>query len=116
MFSGVMSICREFTEKWSYLQKTYLPWIQDIPVVQGMSWVPTWKSLPNSPKCRTGRRIVSCFPALKFELASFARHTRVELETQGIIPSGLLWEKRIRYAMLSTKKIRNCLWKTLTDI
>lgn len=64
-----------------------------------MSWVPTWKSLPNSPKCRTGRLFVSCFPALKFELASFARHTRVELETEGIIPSGLLWETLIREAL-----------------
>nr|QWQ49923.1 hypothetical protein [Zelkova schneideriana] len=109
-YSGVMSICSELTTRFHHLQKTYLPWISEIPVYQGISWVPTRKLLPNSPKCRRGlkekgsterkeKRVVSSFPALKYELAAFARHTRVELESMGIIPTGLLWESRVRFAL-----------------
>ncbi|KAL5798384.1 hypothetical protein ACOSQ2_003204 [Xanthoceras sorbifolium] len=109
-YSGVMSICSELTTRFHHLQKTYLPWISEIPVYQGISWVPTWKSLPNSPKCRRGlkekgsterkdKRVVSSFPALKYELAAFARHTRVELESMGLIPTGLLWESRVHFAL-----------------
>lgn len=44
---GILRVCDELLVQFNTLQQKYLPWIQRIPVDQGMTWEPTWKSLPN---------------------------------------------------------------------
>lgn len=52
---GVWSTCKEVKEIFPSLQKRYLPDVASIPVYQGLSWVPTWKSVP-SLNPQAGRR------------------------------------------------------------
>jgi len=43
----VVKIMAEFDQKLKLLCHRYMPWIQDMTVIQGMSWKPSWKSMPN---------------------------------------------------------------------
>jgi hypothetical protein len=68
------------------LYKRYLPWLATIPVMQGMTWMPTWKSLPNSVKAkRYGPP--SCFTDFVHEILSYGIrnliHTKTEFITSG---------------------------------
>lgn len=61
------------------LVSKYFLFVRNMPVYQGMSWAPTWKSLPNpfiDPK--TGKKHYSCFMSLWMELTAFYRHYRAE--------------------------------------
>lgn len=93
---------RRLTTLFRHLQLTYLPWISELPVDQGMSWVPTWKSVPNSVvSSPVGGRVSSIFLAFGFELAAYCSYCATEFtRLKGIIPpSGVLWEKRIRFPL-----------------
>lgn len=39
-------VCEELKEKFDYLIYSYPPGISNIPIFQGMTWVPTWKATP----------------------------------------------------------------------
>lgn len=68
-----------------------------MPVYQGMSWAPTWKSLPNpSIDPKTGKKHYSCFMSLWMELTAFYRHYRAEYGLSSIMtPSSILWDQRV---------------------
>ena len=101
-----------------HLVLRYCPTVPTIPLFQGMSWDPTWKSLPThhmtvrifTERMKVHRRysprlIRSCFISLSYELASFLFlmnfvHSQGEQFSQGF-----LWRDRIRYAFDNQNKL-----------
>jgi hypothetical protein len=79
----------------------YCPWIKEIPLNMGFSWVPTWKSLPNSP----GDKHRSCFTVIHEEIDSFLREPVFVPSDEGgmdtfsadLGPLAALWFKRLYY-------------------
>lgn len=79
----------------------YVPWVTRIPLHQGMSFEPTWKSVPTQTwfnsilkgyKDSSGRKYVhtSCFTCLPFEMAAFSFvmkfvHAKGEQYSQGCL-------------------------------
>jgi hypothetical protein len=67
----------------STLQPIYLPQISKIPLNKGLSWVPTWKGLPNDDKLFDKRGQPNAFSSLKYEIASFARDVNLIHSREG---------------------------------
>lgn len=90
----------------------YVPRLRSIPLHQGMVWEPTWKTVPTMALANrelakhhagTGSRwsgpVRSFFPALMFEMASYASVLQF-IHAQGQQwSSGVLWPPRVRYAL-----------------
>lgn len=90
----------------------YVPRLRSIPLHQGMVWEPTWKTVPTMALANrelakhhagTGSRwsgpVRSFFPALMFEMASYASVLQF-IHAQGQQwSSGVLWPHRVRYAL-----------------
>lgn len=85
----------------SYIIPKYLPFIREIPLNKGFSWVPTWKSLPNQNDSRFGysNKVVNCFSSLKHEIASFAVDLNILHSTEGIFSPAMLFGKRVLYPL-----------------
>lgn len=79
---GVNDVSKQFVKLARDLFDRYRPWISTIPLVQGISWEPTWKTLPNYSTYlrdflyKKGRQVVdrwhlrrtrTSFPVLPFE-------------------------------------------------
>nr|UJQ92583.1 MAG: putative RNA-dependent RNA polymerase [Mitoviridae sp.] len=103
--------CGELRDKLPTLVHRYLPWVSTIPLNQGMSWVPTWKSLPTHRRVNelfseilqkydiASRRPISIFPALLFEMNAFSfLLERIHL-SEDHFSSGCLWPVYTRYAL-----------------
>lgn len=73
-----------------------LPWIRTIPVKQGLSWRPTWKSLPNM---MMKRKRPSFLTSWKYEVAAYAQSLIREISHGQIFSSILLFEPWIRYPL-----------------
>ena len=101
-----------------FLLARYLPFAPTIPLLQVMSWEPTWKSLPThcetlerfkvrlKPKIKGWTKIRSCFTSLSDELVQFLItfvHSQGEQFSQGC-----LWRPRIRYAFDPNNKLFTC--------
>lgn len=101
---SLISLTSDLRDVMNLLIRRYLPFVQTIPLNQGLRFVPTWKSLPTGPWLSKhagsdGKRIVpSCFTALPYEMANFASlvqfvHARGEQFSHGV-----LWPAFTRYA------------------
>lgn len=72
-YAGIDRIGSQIKSLWSAIQLKYLPDVSRIPVFQGMRWVPTWKTLPNSSLGVSGQKVkTNCFTALGAEIALYA--------------------------------------------
>lgn len=102
--------CGEFRTHLRKLIVRYLPFVSTIPLNQGMSWTPTWKSLPTHRRVREvfreviqenklPRRLVSCFPSLLFELNDFSFLMERVHVSEDHFSQGVLWPSYTRYAM-----------------
>lgn len=99
-----------------YLLKGYTPWLPTIPLHQGMTWDPTWKTLPTFEVTRsvwkrmglkkeTIINIRSSFTSLAYELSSWQfllTHTHAYGEQWS---QGCLWPPRTRFAFDSNNKL-----------
>lgn len=110
---GVISIIKEIYVKVRDLFDRYAPWIRDIPVIQGMSWEPTWKSLPNSrewavwkgnSKGGQGRKpdyfekITGPLTSLLLEIGAFSRFLSHDGKIRGLETSiSGMWAHRLRW-------------------
>nr|UJQ92483.1 MAG: putative RNA-dependent RNA polymerase [Mitoviridae sp.] len=92
------------------LSLRYLPRASQIPVYQGISWVPTWKALPSTPLFRESvvkadslrdryRKVKSCFPTIFWEMIAYGSLLNIEHANEGLFSSGVLWRSRVRYAL-----------------
>lgn len=73
----------------------YLPRIREFPLNKGMTWVPSWKSLPNNEKFLSKPAPNNPFTSLKWELASFALDFHFLHSREGIFSPGGLFSKAI---------------------
>ena len=66
-------------EKFSHLQRIYLPRISEIPMFKGLSWKPTLQSVPNDDRryWKIPKPEPNIFSSLKYELAAFALSARI---------------------------------------
>ena len=65
------------------------------PCNLGMSWVPSWKSLPNSHSLFDGRVPVNPFTSVKWEIASFALDIRkLHAFPEGVFSPYMLFSSR----------------------
>lgn len=88
----IMRVVTEIKNFLPRLYKLYLSRLATIPVMQGMTWMPTWKSLPNSVKPkRYGPP--SCFTDFVHEILSYGIRNLIHTKTE-LITSGALWIKR----------------------
>lgn len=101
--------CGKLRDRLSVLVDRYLPFVSTIPLYQGMSWEPTWKSLPTHRRVnslfkevlaekRLPPRVVSCFPALLFEMNAFSFLMERVHVSSGHWSQGVLWPEVTRYA------------------
>lgn len=100
--------CGELRDGLAALMPRYLPNLSTLPLHQGMSWVPTWKSLPTHRRVNDvfkeylGKirqpRLVSCFPALLFELSAFSFLMERVHASEDHFSQGCLWPEYTRYA------------------
>lgn len=89
----------ELSSKMDLLIQTYLPWIPTIPVIQGMSWSPTWKSLPNLTTIR-GKKVVSPLCSIRREVLAYLRTiSNEQVAPTGVVSSLVLWFHWIRYPL-----------------
>ncbi|CAK9167987.1 unnamed protein product [Ilex paraguariensis] len=80
--------------------------IDSIPIVQGISWEPTWKTVPNVripkdalyPKYHS-KPIKSAFLALTYELAAYGSMLRLDHAQEAFFSSAVLWRERVRFAL-----------------
>lgn len=101
--------CGELRDKLAVLTQRYIPFVSTIPLNQGMSWEPTWKSLPTHRRVNSlfrevlaktkSHRVVSCFPALLFEMNAFSFLMERVHVSDGHWSQGVLWPKVTRYAL-----------------
>jgi len=103
--------CSEFRDELLALVRRYIPFVSEIPLHQGISWEPTWKSLPThrrvnqlmkevlAEKLKIGPRVVSCFPALLFEMNAFSFLMERVHVSEGHWSQGCLWPACTRYAL-----------------
>lgn len=99
----------EVRDKLAVLTKWYLPFVSTIPLNQGMSWEPTWKSLPTHRRVNElfrevlaktkNHRWVSCFPALLFKMNAFSFFLERVHVSEGFWSQGVLWPWYTRYAL-----------------
>ncbi|XP_074566475.1 uncharacterized protein LOC141823102 [Curcuma longa] len=79
----------------------YLPWISEIPMYKGISWRPTWKSLPNDDRrfWKDPKPEPNVFSSLKYELAAFAGSARLFDRKKMAWHPGALWSWRTLYPL-----------------
>ncbi len=88
----VKQIHQMIKERFSVLQKLYLPWISTIPLQKGFSWIPTWKSTPNDDRQFSGHKAVpNIFTSVKYEIAAFARDLRLIHSWEGVFSPSILF-------------------------
>jgi len=100
--------CGELRPTLSRLMARYLPDLSSHPLHQGMRWVPTWKSLPthrrvndlfrDSLRIMRQPHLVSCFPALLFEMSAFSFLMERVHVSEDHYSQGVLWPEYTRYA------------------
>jgi hypothetical protein len=73
------------------LTKTYVPWIREIPLNKGFSWMPSWKSTPNLDTSKD--KASSIYINLMYEMAAFGRYIRFLHAREGIFSPGMLFFK-----------------------
>lgn len=67
MGGSVQKVGRLIQKYSAHLLEMYTPWLSEIPMSIGISWVPTWKSIPNSDKRVKNRNIPpNIFSSLKY--------------------------------------------------
>jgi hypothetical protein len=106
---AVSSWCEELKQSLHTLTERYLPLISTIPLNQGMTWEPTWKSLPTTRwvnkvfqtalKELGIRRLVSCFPALPYEVDAFTLLRESSQQLESMLSQTILWPPMTRYAL-----------------
>jgi hypothetical protein len=96
----------------SDLLQRYLPRLSQVPLCRGVTWLPTWKSLPTYKQMNCELRknaeaqgwvynwknIQSCFPAFMFELSAYTFLIEMIHSQPDQWSSGCLWPHRARYA------------------
>jgi hypothetical protein len=93
------------------IMNRYLPRLSKIPLCQGMSWTPTWKSLPTYKQMTECLRqevegaarfvrhgLQSPFPALMYELLAYTWLMERIHVTEEYQSTGLLWPQRVRFS------------------
>ena len=103
---SVRSVVGELKTHGMELIYRYLPGISTIPIHQGISWEPTWKSVPNvripvdllEPRYRD-KPVRSAFLARPYELFAYETIRRHECAQEEFFSSSILWYSRIRYAI-----------------
>lgn len=116
----VRAFCSDVKCNLPQLWKRYTPWISTIPLMQGMEWLPTWKSLPNMGLWRKmaissvkagdikgvdPRKVTSVFPVFPYELAAYGSLLQFTAKEGEQWISGVLWPSRVRYAFDSFNKL-----------
>lgn len=113
---SIRDICFELKQNFKIMCQRYTPWISSIPVHQGITWEPTWKSLPNSDKSldlldkkkdypilkSVGSYVkkgASCFTCLKYELGAYSILELLSNSLEGMISPSALWVQSIKYAI-----------------
>lgn len=83
----------------------YLPWVNTIPLKQGITWLPTWKAIPNYKVFKGFDLPKSPYIVWPLELRCFASMLRF-IHSKGEQFSPLcLWPHRTRYALDPFNKI-----------
>lgn len=83
----------------------YIPWVTTIPLRQGMTWLPTWKAIPNYKVFKGFDLPKSPYIVWPLELRCFASMLRF-IHSKGEQFSPLcLWPSRIRFALDPNNKI-----------
>ena len=103
---SVMDVVSEVKTKGRRLISLYMPWVSQIPIHQGISWMPTWKAVPNGriPKDALYKKshkhpVRSAFLAQTYELCAYGSMLRLEHSHEAFFSSSILWRPRIRYAL-----------------
>ncbi|KAF8364959.1 hypothetical protein HHK36_031403 (mitochondrion) [Tetracentron sinense] len=84
-----------------------------VPVEPGITWVPTWKSLPNSDHDFDRKAPSSPFTSMVFELTAFASQCQIIHSLEGMFSPGILWTKGYIYAPLDYSRNQTQTWKSL---
>lgn len=113
----VREVVSDYKMKITSLLHRYVPWIQTIPLEQGILFEPTWKALPTwnltvevlKQRLKIERdkaqKVKSCFVSFTFELAAW-RDLVVFVHKEGQQWSqGCLWAPRTRYALDNNNKL-----------
>jgi len=114
---SIRGVLSEIKESFHELQPRYLPWIRDIPLNKGMTWLPTWKSTPltdklvmqfgflnptslTSERWSYYSRFINIFSNLKHEIAAFAWNVnKIHSLPDGVFSPGILFYPRTLYAL-----------------
>jgi len=87
------------------LVSRYIPWVTTIPLKQGMTWLPTWKAIPNYKVFKGFGLPKSPYIVWPLELKCFGSMLRF-IHSKGDQFSPLcLWPSRVRYALDPRNKI-----------
>lgn len=87
------------------LVQRYIPWVTSIPLKQGMTWLPTWKAIPNYKVFKGFDLPKSPYIVWPLELRCFASMLRF-IHSRGEQYSPLcLWPHRLRFALDPNNKI-----------
>lgn len=65
----ILEVCSELKSGFQDILHRYCPWVTQIPIEQGISWIPTWKLVPNLDRDR--KVVPSIFPSLTYELSVY---------------------------------------------
>nr|QVU28731.1 RNA-dependent RNA polymerase [Paris mitovirus 1] len=105
----ILSICGELKTTFTRICGMYVPWINTIPVNQGIRWIPIWKATPNNllwlhgQAIKVGGRLLkkstSIFTSLLYEMCAYGTLLQLEHATETLFSSGILWRNRVRYAL-----------------
>lgn len=111
---AVSEWCGELRDHLRSFILRYLPFSLAIPLEQGFSWVPTWKTLPTharvkqlfkEPLKKMGiTRLSSPFPAILFEMNAFSFLLERVHVSQDHFSQGCLWHAYTRYALDSNNR------------
>lgn len=110
---SVSEMMRDLFKSFMRLTNRYIPHVVNIPLHQGIRFVPTWKALPNSPYVsRRGdgmkNRISSSFLTFPYELNSWLTLLDSASSFQGNLANqGLLWSARVRYPLEVGREVQS---------
>lgn len=77
----------------------YIPWVTTVPLKQGISWLPTWKSIPNYKVFKQFGLPKSPYIVWPLELRCFGSMLRFIHSREDQFSPLCLWPPRIRYPL-----------------
>ena len=92
-YPKVMEVMGKMEEGFKAISQLDFPWISEIPLSKGISWKPTWKTLPNDDRryWKVPKPEPNVFSSLKYELAAFALMARLFKGKYEAWHPGMLW-------------------------